>query len=478
MAHFQQWRAIRLFGEGLQPHLGRYWDCEPAWDVTAIHREADEQVRHPDYYRAQANPSGEFPNRNKTKWVFWDRHIDRRFHVEYPPSRKDSPRAVSYTLGDAGREWDTMIEHRDRYLRDAQVGFEGPPHEVAKALADTFLYDNFETKPMSAFSEGQRELCHPIEGLLHKSFCVGCAYGFAILADVTGMKSRLIGCVGHYVAEVELQGKWHYVESVGRHKPGMDALFNGSYVDTALNPMGDFSGRMSDDLRNGLFKRPNGQYHLHNGTWGSPLTLRYAASNAYALYPNNKRWPVFSHDGKRLPIRNCSGGFYWPSVHQPSDAPKMRKIRQAALPLAMYDDVPNRDYLYHRFTPGQKIRQSFWMGDLDDVESVEIVLTFGPSYGSDFAPEAGKAMLLKVNDDTLSLADRRAWPPKPRGADVEAKATAAEVWNAVVTVRRDDLIANSVNWIELHNVGRSRYYMPCLPAAAQPYVPPLYADTD
>src|ERR1043166_8921556 len=105
-----QWQPIRLFGCGLQHHTGREWSCVPAWDVTAIYRE----------------PDGEIVYQGQRRFVFWNRHIDRRFHISHPHATKASPRVVGRTIGDAAREWDVLIEYRDRYLREAGLTLQSP----------------------------------------------------------------------------------------------------------------------------------------------------------------------------------------------------------------------------------------------------------------------------------------------------------------------------------------------------------------
>ena len=79
----ENWQPIRIYGQGLQPRAGREWNCVPAWDITAIYRE----------------PDGELAHKGQKRFVFWNRHIDRRFHIDYPHAIKKSPRVVGRTFG-------------------------------------------------------------------------------------------------------------------------------------------------------------------------------------------------------------------------------------------------------------------------------------------------------------------------------------------------------------------------------------------
>jgi len=161
---FEEWQAIRLYAEGPQARLGRHWNCVPAWDVTAIHREPDGEIARPDARRAQQGPAGERPGRDQRKYVYWNRHADPRFHIEYTHATRESPRPQGRTIGDTDREWDALIEHRDRYLRDAGLTLQSEPEAIARCLAETFGAGSyFKDKPLCpTFASDARALEHPI----------------------------------------------------------------------------------------------------------------------------------------------------------------------------------------------------------------------------------------------------------------------------------------------------------------------------
>jgi hypothetical protein len=444
------WETIRIYGQGLDPHLGRQWECVPAWDVTAIHRQPDGEIRYKD----------------QASFVFWNRHLDRRFHISYPHATRQSPRVVGRTIGETNREWDVLIEYRDRYLREARLNLRSPQAEIARCLADTFRAENFAKKPLATtFSSEARSLGHGIEGLLHKSNCVGCAYAYVLLADSCEFPVRAIGCDGHIVAEVLVDGSWRLVDSVGRHPghEGWPIYFEASYMETALNPMGDFGVDVPEDLREGFFRRPSGQFHFHDGTWQGPRTLRFATSNAFALYPSVKKWGIKSMDGKRLPIIANRLGFYWPTVHW-SDAEALQQIRRKMLPDPIREENRMRDFLYYEFKPGEKLRQSIYLGETDGLEQIEISFSFGASKRSDFSDCNGPRLVAKIGEFEKSLADLKAWPPQ---ADESQNLT------ATIQLPAEFFRENCVHWIELHHRGDGSFFVPCVPSIMEPYLPPL-----
>jgi hypothetical protein len=447
------WAPIRIEGCGIQPAIAQAWDCVPAWDITAIQESADGVIAKPDAPEQRC-------------FVFWDRHVDRRFRIAYPHATRATPRATGRTIGDPDREWDVLIEHRDRYLRDAGLTPESPPEAIARCFADSFAAEPFARKPVCpTFPEKPRSLCHGIEGLLHKSFCVGCAKAFGLLADSCGIPTRFIGCGSHYVAEALIGDAWHMVDSIGRHpeNAGYPMYFAYSYMDLVLNPAGDFGMELPDKVREGFFKRPSGQFHFHNGQWDGPQSMRFAMGNAFALYPETARWGFKSPDGHRLPLLANRGGFYWPVIHE-NDGRQLARLRANAYPDPL-GEVPPRDYLFHRFQRGQRIRQSFWLGSLEGVTEVEVAIAFAPSRQSDWGLQAGRNLHLHVQGmGRRSLADWGAWPPSETPGNLPA---------AIVRLPVDVLRANRVHWVELEHGENGEYFMPFVPNVMTPYIPPL-----
>jgi len=462
------WQPVEIYGYGLQKHLAKVWRCDPAWDVHAICRGADAELPHPDRRRVERDPTGQYPNKDKKQFVFWNRHIDRRFHIVYPRTRRESPRPVSRTLGDNARDWQAIVDHRDRYLGDAGLSTASPAAVVAKCLADTFKADSyFKNKPScKTFESEARALTNPVEGLLHQCFCVGCAHAYAALAEASELTSRTIGCGAHRVAEVLIDGRWHFVENSCRHEScrGLEAYFPTNFMEVTLNPEA-FAEFVPEKNRDGYWGMPSGQFHFTGGTWQSPMTLRFSTSNAFALYPEVSRWGIKSLDGKRLPIVQRRNGFYWEDSVHSSDAPAMQERRREVCPFPFSGTGPISDFLYHPFRPGDALRQSFWLDATDDVESLEVIFPFAPEPHVDFSDSLGRGLVVTLGDFRSSLVDAGAWPPPApdnRG-------------HRCVTVRvpREALRANAVNWIELHNRSDVTMQAPFLPTAMEPYIPPL-----
>ena len=461
----REWQPVRVHSTGLFPETDRFWCCNPAWDITAVYPEVDKTVSYPADADSDDIVRTEF---------FVNRHIDRRFHIEYNLAEPNRPRTSTPTVADSGKEWDIVIEHRDRYLKEAGLTLASHPAKIAKCLADSFLCDNhFKDKPMCTYyPDNPRALVHPIDGLRYKSFCVGCATAFNALAQSCGLFARNLGVGAHWVAEVLIDGKWCFVENTGRHEKnrGLGAFFNYSHMVMSSNPAMDFGVPVPEDYRKSLLKRVNPQYHnFILGTWQDPATLRFSSSCAYALYPDADNWTIKAEAGCRLPLVRNAGGFYYPAIHASFAKEKIREIRSKACPEPLHDFDPKlnfRDYLYHPFEPGEKIRQSIWLDtSLSEIERIELVLTFGASRVSDFSKSTGDKLLLSVGNTTMPLTDIATWPPHDSGGGAPLQVK--------LSLKPQLFKADSVNWLVLENCSDSLFHLPFVPNAMEPYISPL-----
>ncbi|MHC4716024.1 MAG: hypothetical protein ACYS5V_03580 [Planctomycetota bacterium] len=447
------WKPIEIYGGGLQTALGRKWKCYPAWEVTVVHTRPDATITTNRYSTRRRKWY------TRTRPFFLDRHIDKRFRISYPRPTRDGPRVVGLVIGNPKAEWDAVIRTRDRYLADAGLTTESPPEAVARCLAESFRKETyFDKKPDAPFAEAPRQTNGPVEGLLYKSWCTGCAKGFAAMAATCGLAVRTIGIGRHYVAEVRVDGRWRLVDNGGRRRAGARMFYRTSWADAWTDLAGHrfFVGRY------------HGQYDFPDGTWGSPKTLRFAPSNAHAIYPRRTRWAFSTGDGKRLKLIDRVGGFYWPITHPASQRQAMAKLLSGQFPGQKKVEGLSRAYLYFPFKPGQAVRQSVYLGRLspEDTEAVEVTLTFGDSTRSEFSEATWKSLELSVGDFRRSLHDlgvREASPSIAGSANCQVR----------VTLPLAALAAGEVNWITLHHKGDTILYVPCCPSVMEPYLNPL-----
>jgi hypothetical protein len=201
------------------------------------------------------------------------------------------------------------------------------------------------------------------------------------------------------------------------------------------------------------------------------MTLHHSAQTAFALYPEQGPWGIQSSDGKRLPIVQRGDGFFHPRVHRTVDDEPTRIRRLAAVPQRIPQDEPVAwDFLYHPFRPGEKLRESIFLSNLEDCEGIEVSFPFGASRISDFSPSAGSALCVGVGRFSATLEQLGAWPPAPPDATGNGCSR--------VLLPREWFRPDAIQWIELSHQGGSLYYVPCVPAYMEPYVAPLWSKTE
>ena len=470
------WRPVLIEGHGLQAHLAREWPCLPAWDVYAIYPRADEYVPYPACAAAVEAPPKDDPRVETGMPVFWNRHIDRRYSLDYPRAAKDTPRSVSWTVGDADREWEMIREQRDKILTAAGLTPASPPRDIARALAEAFKWASpfYHTKPPSAVIDGQtsRALHHPVEALLTQCFCVGCANLYAALADSAGLTVRNVGLHGHYAAEVLLDDGWHYIENTCRHEKskGLEAFFPASWMDIVIHPE-NYLDHMPPRKAGNYWGADNGDYCLTGGSWRSPKQMLFAADCAGALYPHAERWgfKCIDHDDRHMPLVRRSQGFLWMDYIFDGETDRMVQRLQEDSPFPLKNSRGHRLFLYHPLKPRDRLRHSVWLDALDDMEALEVTIPLAPEPHIDFSEALGRRLKVEVNDWSATLADSEAWPPAPHET--------TEQLHCVLRVPTDALKPHAVNWIALRQESTETLQVPFTVAALDPYLPPLATES-
>ena len=129
------WSPITLFCPEIQAAISRTWDCQPAWDVSAVYSQPDEWLSLPPELMTREKNGAK--QDLKPVGVFWNRHIDQRFNIPYVHASRETPRMVSRNVGNSWKEWDIMIRERDRILQENGLKLNSPAliNPLAKTLS-------------------------------------------------------------------------------------------------------------------------------------------------------------------------------------------------------------------------------------------------------------------------------------------------------------------------------------------------------
>jgi hypothetical protein len=418
----------------------------PVWELHAIYDEPDGEVPRPVSYLAddgvlewhfRTYGKGEnlpFSHAERAKlerkwWYFGARHLDSRFSVENLVGERDAPRPVSQTYGDRERDWNVVMSFRDRILEREGLSAQSDPAQIAYAIAFE-IYQNWR-------GGGTRN--HPADVLTHKSWCLGAEITTCVILRSLGIPARGARCSGHAMCEVFVNDQWQLLDSSNHfinHEPKSTVMIPSSFMELTTNPTATQHGAAMSDYHRGFFYHwPNGHYGIPDGRWEQESLLYYCPAYARALYTDKIDYRFKTEDPQRLVILE-------------------RDIRQ------LY-----RSELGIYLNPGDCLRESVYLGNLDDVKYFEFILRFAPCDLRYPTEESTRELVLRVGDKSLPLQSCASWPSSPH-------------WDhtVLVTVRleKDFFQPNAINWLYLENQSRQRIArIPVARAVAEPCIAPL-----
>ena len=339
------------------------------------------------------------------------------------------------------RDWDVISDAVDKAYRDAGLTSESPAMDRIQTLVDLQNEHKGEVHPSR----------HPVDTLLHSSYCTGAANLFVALCMVAGFPARTLNNAIHSMSEVWNGEKWLFV----------DNLTDGQLVDLAPTP----NRKAEAIFHHNYIQMLTGMGACADGT---PLqaahATRYSEEQPYfEPYINlgTRDWR-FNHGrmglSPSLPPKEAGVGlFALPcpdnirAIYPEWDEPLLlsRSGREAELSL-----TPRQGWLDSVVRVDRRlgIRKSFHVGDLDDginpVKSARADLHISDSIGTEFNASRG-GWILQLNGRTLSL---------------EKKALTQHAGLLSFDLPVQYLQENAMNKVELYSeksyAGLHRYRMP------------------
>ncbi len=202
----------------------------------------------------------------------------------YETGLQDAPHA---------REWDFLRREADRALEEAGVPRDAAVMDKLEAFAEYAMkfkhgptYDSF----------------HPVDVLLHSSYCTGAANIFFAFANIEGIPARSISIANHSMVEVWVDGRWHFVDN---HAAGARLVPGADYVDVTIEPdnFGNFGPKQLQYL-----KRPIawGRSPWH---YSSMLNWHWAWGESHK---RGMRTDVLDGFGISVPCDPCHAGALYP----------------------------------------------------------------------------------------------------------------------------------------------------------------------
>ncbi len=379
------------------------------------------------------------------------------------------------------RDWDFIASERDIILKEK--GLFNSKDTLAKLKV---LGDYVQSRRGGNENYPSR---HPVDFLLHSSYCTGASNTMVGFATTMGLKARTINTSVHSTIEVEVEGKWYFIDNSKSLKYSL--VENMNFMQVSAFPENIPALSCESDAAPKTKKRFYGSYKLHGddyvfsgsaynlaaGVWhmnqcgtgqecpvnsqtilnGAGLTVGLDATTAKALYPGDKEIWVRATDNGAVMI---AGKYCW---------------WRSAMNLKQ----------------GEKIRRFFYLGEIKNPENplnhLEAQVLIAPDGTGNFDAN-GKGWMLKVNGCCYKLDDGSIkwkhvkamvdYPDFYADNPLGIKAISEEYLSFYIPVTK--LKENSLNCIEFGSEIKGDGVLPVImfPDPVLPYYPPFTPGPD
>jgi hypothetical protein len=360
------------------------------------------------------------------------------------------------------RDWDFIVQERDRIL--TQKGVINSTDVFAKIRA---LTDYVQSRVGGASYPSR----HPTDYLLHSSYCTGAANAAAAILSTMGYKVRTINSSIHSTAEVEVNGKWHFIENASTTTFRQNQnVMNISLVDrdsstyfySHFDLNGDrwnWAGAVYDLVPmlwhfNQCGVGSQMKYNAQTIVNGSGVAVGLDCNTAKALYPTDANYYFRAVQSGALMI---AGKYCW-------------------------------YYSWCNLNQGQKIRRKFYLGNVQDptnpIKQMEFKFLLAQGQPRNF-PVNGQGWVLRVNNRVYNLTapGLMTWKVQKDVAPFSSwyssnPAGISTLYEEYLDfkVPIDSLKSNTMNTVELSNETGTGSYLPLMmmPDPVSPYFAPLY----
>jgi hypothetical protein len=313
-------------------------------------------------------------------------HVNPHAQPRHTPiPTRQTPTDQPHFFRTIDHDWDFWEKHRDLVFERHGLDLDADPWEQVYRLGEDIWRWRFDIRaPGGRPTSGGRwvPMSHPTPSLIYGSWCAGCSPALMALCATLGIRSRNVQVLDHAMTEVWLGDRWCLVDnSTNMLNDACDneMMSPAGLHDVLLDPMAP-ERNFTNAQRCKFWQRTAMMYKPNTGLWGEePENADLTPANAVALYPQWQR-PLFkSADPHRYLLLACRNHF---SI----DAMTLR--------------------------PGMAFGRTFWLGDLDDTQSMTVTF-LGPRSEAEGAspdfPDDGKGFALRVNDTEYPLSETNGW---------------------------------------------------------------------
>lgn len=417
------------------------YDLLPVWSFDAVYERPDGEVPEPESYaghggfvqrklmdKGQSGTEQNIAAFRRKYHYFEARHLDERFSIRHRPDGIDVPRPVSDSYGDPRKDWEVVMAFRDGILRREGLTRDSP----AEAIARAFAYEQYR------HWRGGGPRNHPADVLTHRSWCLGAAITTGTILESLGIPARGVRTSDHAVCEAWIGQRWRVIDSASYyidHPPGSTPFLSTDFLHLTTDPTSAVHGAgISDFHRAAFYHFPGAHYGIPDGRWIQQSLVHACPAYARALYPDHASYRFKTLDPTRLTI-----------------------LERDYKLLHRYD-------LAHNLAPGECLRESIYLGEIEDVRHFTFNLRFAHMDGYWPSENQLRHLILSVGEARFPVSELAEWPLRE-----------SHDRTAILPLRLERCLfrAHQVNWLTLANASRGYYYrFPLTLGVVEPYIAP------
>jgi hypothetical protein len=225
-----EWKVIPKRFSG--PGWSQEWYLVPAIQVVEIRTTPGERVEGGYTEKPSVGRRDNGPERFRHRSLHW---TNERRLFSGAATREAPARQVSFALGSVEKDWDFLIQHRDRVLRENGLTLQSPDVDRVRVLARD-IWSNHRDREHTVDPKNQSPSSYPADCLLQSSFCVGAGNALVMLCHTMGIPARSIHTYDHTMTEVWIDGRWWFVENTPRNCREGNFMVDASFMEVWSNP--------------------------------------------------------------------------------------------------------------------------------------------------------------------------------------------------------------------------------------------------
>lgn len=418
-----QWKVIEktFSGDG----WFQQWYLVPAIHVTEIKKTAGEPVAGGFTDKANAGRKAFGPERFRHRSL----HVYNQGRIPDGSATREAPaRQASYSLGSIEKDWDYLVEYRDRVLRENGLTLQSPAVDRVRALGHD-IWSQHRDKDHIVDPKNSSPSSYPADTILKSSFCVGAGNALVMVCQTMGIPARSIHMFDHTMTEVQLDGRWWFVENTPRNCREGNFMVDASFMELWTNPTD-----------------PRYQFSEHQAQY------YWEMMDYFVMFGQIDGLQMHTGGYRRMYLTPQTAGLLYPG-----EKDFWFKSASADRYALVWGKSVATRYPEMKLKQGQTMRRTFWLGSLSDTKAMEAnfnasALPVSATAADADIPANGGDWFVEVNGIRHYLRDMGGWHL------VDTKGDTRPRRHYKFDIPLNELKEEAMNTIAMGNSGRGEEY--------------------